>query len=85
MTWGVFPGQEIQQPTIVDPESFMIWKDEAFQLWLTDWASLYPKDSVSHKVISEIPETHFLVNIVENNYASGDIFEVFSKGNFLDS
>ena len=83
VTWGVFPGQEIQQPTIVDPESFMIWKEEAFQLWLSDWASLYPEGSVSHKVISEIPETHYLVNIVENNFVNGDIFEVFTAGGFL--
>ncbi len=26
VTWGVFPGTEILQPTIVEPESFMAWK-----------------------------------------------------------
>jgi methylenetetrahydrofolate reductase (NADPH) len=34
VTWGVFPRREIIQPTIVDPVSFRVWKDEAFQLWL---------------------------------------------------
>ena len=26
VTWGVFPGKEIIQPTVVDPESFLVWK-----------------------------------------------------------
>ena len=26
VTWGVFPGTEIIQPTVVDPVSFMAWK-----------------------------------------------------------
>jgi methylenetetrahydrofolate reductase (NADPH) len=26
LTWGVFPGQEIVQPTIVDTASFLAWK-----------------------------------------------------------
>lgn len=26
MTWGVFPGREIVQPTVVDPVSFRCWK-----------------------------------------------------------
>lgn len=26
VTWGIFPGREIVQPTVVDPVSFMFWK-----------------------------------------------------------
>nr|XP_028572271.1 uncharacterized protein LOC114590064 isoform X3 [Podarcis muralis] len=26
VTWGIFPGREIIQPTVVDPVSFMYWK-----------------------------------------------------------
>jgi methylenetetrahydrofolate reductase (NADPH) len=26
VTWGVFPGREIVQPTVVDPTSFPAWK-----------------------------------------------------------
>ncbi len=26
VTWGVFPGKEIIQPTVVDPISFLSWK-----------------------------------------------------------
>ncbi|RHY89364.1 hypothetical protein DYB35_007802 [Aphanomyces astaci] len=35
VTWGVFPGKEIIQPTVVDTASFAAWKDEAFELWLS--------------------------------------------------
>lgn len=33
VTWGVFPGREVIQPTVVDPSSFRAWKEEAFELW----------------------------------------------------
>jgi len=26
VTWGVFPGKEIIQPTVVDPIAFTVWK-----------------------------------------------------------
>jgi hypothetical protein len=26
VTWGVFPGKEIMQPTVVDPIAFTFWK-----------------------------------------------------------
>ncbi len=45
VTWGVFPGREIIQPTVVDPESFLVWKDEAFALWREQWGKLYPEGS----------------------------------------
>ena len=48
--WGVFPGREVLQPTVVDPHAFNIWKQEAFDLWLREWARLYPADSASYKV-----------------------------------
>ena len=41
VTWGVFPDKEIVQPTIVDASSFRVWKDEAFELWVKQWASIY--------------------------------------------
>ena len=41
VTWGVFPEKEIVQPTIVDASSFRVWKDEAFDLWIKQWASIY--------------------------------------------
>jgi methylenetetrahydrofolate reductase (NADPH) len=74
VTWGVFPDSEIKQPTVVDHESFKVWKDEAFKLWLTDWASIYPKGSDSNALCHRIYSSYFLVNIVDNDYVNGDIF-----------
>jgi methylenetetrahydrofolate reductase (NADPH) len=58
VTWGVFPAKEVIQPTVVDPVSFMVWKDEAFQAWDHEWASLYPEDGASRHVLSEVG-SHF--------------------------
>ncbi|KAH6568661.1 hypothetical protein BASA50_008814 [Batrachochytrium salamandrivorans] len=67
VTWGVFPGQEIVQPTVVEGISFLAWKDEAFELW-NQWSLLYEKDSTSNKLINNISCSWFLINIVDNNY-----------------
>ena len=79
VTWGVFPGKEIIQPTIVDTRSFLIWKDEAFGLWMNDWASIYDQESESFKILQEIYETYYLVNFVDNNYVDGEMMEQFFK------
>ncbi len=78
VTWGVFPRKEITQPTVVDTDSFMIWKDEAFQLWIDEWCNLYSKDSPSFKLLTELHESLFLVNIVENDFIEGNIFKYFA-------
>lgn len=54
-------------------------QDEAFQLWTTEWARLYDKASQSHKVITEIASTWFLVSVVDNDYVSGDLFKWFEQ------
>jgi methylenetetrahydrofolate reductase (NADPH) len=69
VTFGVFPGQEIMQPTIVEGTSFMAWKDEAFELW-RQWGTLYAAGSGSAKLIEGIQKTWLLVNLVDNNYKS---------------
>ena len=61
----------------IDSRSFQIWKNEAFELWLTDWATIYEKNSVSYKLIKEIHDSYYLVNIVDNDYVNGNIFEIF--------
>lgn len=77
VTWGVFPGKEIVQPTVVDPISFNIWKDEAFALWQTHWGNIYPADSPSQKVIEAFSNTYYLVNLVDNDYVRGNcLFDV---------
>jgi len=77
VTWGVFPGSEIVQPTVVDAASFLVWKDEARAVWKTRWLSLYDPSSPSYKLLENIINTYFIVNIVDNNYIDGDILKVF--------
>ena len=72
VTWGVFPGQEIKQPTIVDPISFGAWREEAFALWHEQWAKLYEPGSESRKVLDSIRETYYLVNLVDNDFPRGN-------------
>ena len=62
VTWGVFPGKEIVQPTIVETISFLAWKDEAFRLG-EDWAKCHPSGSVSREVIGNVVDTWYLLNI----------------------
>uniref|UniRef100_A0A3Q1JM86 Methylenetetrahydrofolate reductase (NADPH) n=2 Tax=Anabas testudineus TaxID=64144 RepID=A0A3Q1JM86_ANATE len=68
VTWGIFPGREILQPTVVDPVSFMYWKDEAFALWIEQWAKLYEDESPSRMIIKYIHDNYFLVNLVDNDF-----------------
>jgi len=72
VTWGVFPGREIIQPTVVDPTSFATWKDEAFNLWLTQWGQVYEREvdeeeKRSYGLIKDIYDTFWLVNVVDND------------------
>lgn len=77
VTWGVYPGKEIVQPTIVEAVSFVAWKDEAFELGM-QWANLYDPDSPSRELIADIMESSYLVNIVANDFKDGaSIFEPF--------
>ncbi|KAK7345953.1 hypothetical protein VNO77_16569 [Canavalia gladiata] len=78
VTWGVFPAKEIIQPTIVDPVSFNVWKDEAFEIWSRGWASLYPEGDASRKLVEEVGSSYFLVSLVDNDYINGDLFAVFA-------
>ncbi|KAL9577105.1 MAG: hypothetical protein Q9203_007579 [Teloschistes exilis] len=77
VTWGVFPGKEIVQPTIVETISFLAWKDEAFRLG-TDWANCHPAGSASRQLIEGIMNNWYLINIVDNDFHSTrGIFELF--------
>lgn len=81
VTWGVFPGKEILQPTVVEKGSFEAWKDEAFELG-QQWANLYPSGSESNKLLGDIFSTYYLVNIVHNDYRNPDPLAIFKP--FLD-
>ena len=79
VTWGVFPGREVLQPTVVDPEAFMVWKDEAFNLWIEQWASIYDDESLSFELMHHVHDTYMLVNVVDNNFQNGDLFAIFDQ------
>jgi len=80
VTWGVFPGSEIIQPTVVDPVSFRVWKGEAFSLWTESWAKLYPENSSSQLLLFDISQDYFLVNLVDNDFPKpNSIWEVLEK------
>lgn len=78
ITWGVFPGKEIVQPTIVETISFLAWKDEFFRLG-HDWASCYPPGSPSKTLIERLMNEWYLVNIVHNDFHHQQaIFDLFN-------
>jgi len=79
VTWGVFPNKEVMQPTVVDPEAFGQWKDEAFELWRSQWGSLYEEGSPSRRVIDSIHDSYFLLNVVDHDFKGGDILAVFKE------
>ena len=54
LTWGVFPNKEILQPTIFDPTTFLVWSQEAFNLWTSAWAALYDDETDSSALIYEV-------------------------------
>ena len=77
VTWGVFPKKEIIQPTIVDYDSFLIWKNDAFSLWKNEWGNIYEKDSESYKLIDNIYNSFYLVFIVDNDFINSNIYKCF--------
>ena len=75
LTWGVFPNREIIQPTIFDPDTFLIWAEEAFSLWTSMWLNLYEFDSESYGLIENIRDTFYLVAIIDNDFVSQEAQE----------
>merc|ERR1712166_913220 len=67
---GIFPGREVLQPTVVDPDSFTAWTEEAFELWRV-WGTIYERGSNSRSLIDTIRTTYWLVNVVDNNFVTG--------------
>ena len=79
VTWGVFKGKEVIQPTVVDHHAFQIWKDEAFEMWMDPWAIVYGSDSDSYSFLRRCHDTMYLVNVVDNDYVNGDLDKVFNE------
>jgi len=79
VTWGVFPGKEIIQPTVVDSASFMVWKDEAFEIWTRGWGCLFPEGDSSRELLEKVQKSYYLVSLVDNDYIHGDLFAAFKE------
>ena len=47
-------------------------QEEAFALWQTYWGTLYPEASESRRIITEIQNTYYLVNLVDNDFVKGN-------------
>ena len=52
-------------------------QDEAFQLWQTEWASLYSAESTAAKLINSIVDKWYLVSLVDNDFINGDLYRIF--------
>lgn len=78
VTWGVFPGREILQPTVVDEGAFAVWKDEAFGLWAR-WTHQIEQGTKSRDFLQNFVDDCLLVSLVENNYVSGNIYAPFEE------
>ena len=70
LTWGVFPNREILQPTIFDPNAYLVWAEEAFMIWSTMWLNLYDFGTESRELLEDIRDTYFLVAIIDNDFVS---------------
>ena len=90
VTWGVFKGREVIQPTVVDHQAFMIWKNEALSAFVETWGSIYKAqkgkdgkvveaDEESITFLRQCRDSFFLVNIVDNNYIDGDLSNIMVK------
>jgi methylenetetrahydrofolate reductase (NADPH) len=77
VTWGVFKAKEVIQPTVVDHTAFLIWKQEAFASWLDQWAVIYGFDTPQFHFLNKCHDSFYLVNVVDNDYITGDLNKVF--------
>ncbi|KIM55040.1 hypothetical protein SCLCIDRAFT_135459 [Scleroderma citrinum Foug A] len=67
VTWGVFPGKEIVQTTIIERESFLTWKEEAFSIW-AEWASFYPPGSNKRTSLDTVRKSRWLMSILHHDF-----------------
>jgi hypothetical protein len=80
LTWGVFPDKEILQPTIFEPNTFLVWKDESFRLWISLWASIYDDESASAALVHSIYDSFFLVAIIDNDFITNSyMWSIFGE------
>ncbi|KAJ6172318.1 Methylenetetrahydrofolate reductase 1 [Penicillium chermesinum] len=60
LTWGIFAGREIIQPTITETISFLAWKDEAYRLG-EDWSKCHDAASPTRQLLQDFVNDRYLV------------------------
>eukprot|EP00835_Amoeboradix_gromovi_P005848 NODE_598_length_6262_cov_0.141652.p1 type:complete len:591 gc:universal NODE_598_length_6262_cov_0.141652:3280-5052(+) len=82
LTWGLFPGKEVMQPTIMQKDALLAWKDEAFELW-KEWRDIYEIGSDSWEMLNNIREKYALVTVVHNDFtvSADELFKHFKNKN----
>jgi methylenetetrahydrofolate reductase (NADPH) len=79
VTWGVFPNREVVQSTILEEESFLAFRDEAFSIW-KEWCQLYKPGTASYELLDNIHKTYHLVSVVHHDYFSeSGLWEIFDR------
>jgi len=76
VTWGVFPGQEIAQPTIIERDSFLAWKEDVFHMW-SEWASFYSPESDTRRLLERIRDERWLVSVVHHDFKTPNALWTF--------
>ncbi|KAL4401820.1 methylenetetrahydrofolate reductase 1 [Malassezia pachydermatis] len=71
VTWGVFPGREVAQSTIIEEASFRAWREEAFAIW-HEWEMLFPPRSATRQLLHRIHDERWLITVVHHNYKDPD-------------
>ncbi|KAI7822104.1 methylenetetrahydrofolate reductase-domain-containing protein [Kickxella alabastrina] len=67
VTWGVFPGRAVVEPTLIDKMNFLAWRKEAFDTW-REWAEVFVKGSEEERFLARTREECWLVNVIDNEY-----------------
>ena len=79
VTWGAFRGKEIVTPTIIEGMSFKAWAEEAFGIW-KEWSTVYKPGSDSGKLLREVREDVWLVNVIHHAYTEPEaLWEFLAK------
>lgn len=64
LQWAIFCSDSSHRPFLfLNPI-----QDEAFALWIEQWAKLYEEESPSRMIIKYIHDNYFLVNLVDNDF-----------------
>ncbi len=78
---GLCPVTQTSKPFVLFLNPQRALQDEAFQLWQTEWASLYSEGSTAAKLINGIVDGWYLVSLVDNDFVNGDLYRIFGLEN----